>query len=333
MSHANISVFVPHLGCPQRCSFCDQKIISGVKRAPDTADVADAVKIAMQLPSYNPKITELAFFGGSFTAIEKNYMLELLTAAKRFVVSGDISGIRISTRPDYIDEEILSLLKQYGVTAIELGAQSMSDEVLTANNRGHKADDVKLASRLIKAFGFELGLQMMTGLYKSTYISDKFTAEEIVALKPDTVRIYPTVTLSGTELETLVNSGEYVPPTLEETVDLCAELLDLFEAHGIKVIRTGLHTIDEARYVAGPWHPTFRELCDSKRYLNKLLNILPQTGEYILSVNPREISKVTGNKKANIIKLRELGYKVSVKGDNSLELGQLTFERMNNSCF
>ena len=333
MSHTNISIFVPHLGCPNRCSFCDQNIITGTVKLPNGEDIENAVNTAQLSSNFDPHNTELAFFGGSFTAIDREYMLELLAAASRFVKSGDISGIRISTRPDCIDTEVLDVLKRYGVTAIELGAQSMCDDVLKANNRGHNATDVKEASELIKSYGFQLGLQMMTGLYKSTYEIDKFTAEEIVKLKPDTVRIYPTITLSGTQLESLVNSGEYIPPTLEDTVQLCAELLDLLELYNIKVIRTGLHTIEKSRYVAGPWHPAFRELCDSKRYYNKVIKLLPQKGEYILHVNPKEISKVTGNKKANILNLEELGYKVSVKGDDSLEPMQVTFERMNNSCF
>ncbi len=333
MSHANISVFVPHLGCPNRCSFCDQNIITGTVKLPNGEDVRNAVNTAKSSTNYNSENTELAFFGGSFTAIDREYMIELLESAYEFVKSGEISGIRISTRPDCIDAEVLGVLKQYGVTAVELGAQSMCDEVLEANNRGHNALDVKKASELIKSFGFRLGLQMMTGLYKSTYEIDKFSAEEIIKLKPDTVRIYPTITLSGTQLESLVKSGEYIPPTLEETVQLCAELLDLFELHGIKVIRTGLHTIKQSRYVAGSWHPAFRELCDSKRYYNKVIKLLPQKGEYILHVNPKEISKVTGNKRENILKLAESGYKVNVKGDDSLEPMQVTFERMNNSCF
>lgn len=333
MSHANISIFVPHLGCPNRCSFCDQNIITGTVKLPNGEDIENAVNTAKLSSNFDPHNTELAFFGGSFTAIDREYMLELLESSYEFVKSGDISGIRISTRPDCIDTEVLGVLKQYGVSAIELGAQSMCDDVLKANNRGHNAEDVKKASELIKSFRFRLGLQMMTGLYKSTYEIDKFTAQEIVKLKPDTVRIYPTITLSGTQLESLVKSGEYIPPTLEDTVQLCAELLDLFELHNIKVIRTGLHTIEQSRYVAGPWHPAFRELCDSKRYYNKVIKLLPQKGEYILHVNPKEISKVTGNKKANILNLEESGYKVSVKGDDSLEPMQVTFERMNNSCF
>lgn len=331
MSHANISVFVPHLGCPHRCSFCDQNTITGVDTAPDASDIEKAVATAKASKSYDRKTTELAFFGGSFTGIEHNYMISLLEAAKRFVDSGDICGIRISTRPDYIDREILDILKQYGVTAIELGAQSMCDDVLAANNRGHKESDVKAASSLIKQYGFSLGLQMMTGLYKSTYEKDVYTAQSIIALSPDTVRIYPTVTLEGTALSVLYKSGKYLPPTLGETVCLCSKLLLMFENAGITVIRCGLHEIDESRYVAGPWHPSFKELCDSKRYLDKIFEILPSQGDYILHINPRCVSKAVGNKKSNITALSQKGYRCRVVADRHVGPFDVEFERMKNS--
>ena len=155
--HSNISVFVPHIGCPNKCSYCNQKHITGTFKAPTVRDVAIAVKNAQKNPNYDPKTTEIAYFGGSFTAINRNYMLRLLRVAHRFVKSGTVSGIRISTRPDAIDEEILTLLKEYGVTAIELGAQSLNDRVLRYNNRGHNALAVVKASRLIKDFGFDFG--------------------------------------------------------------------------------------------------------------------------------------------------------------------------------
>ena len=332
MSHANISVFVPHLGCPIKCSFCDQHIITGETKIPQKEDIENAVTIAKNSKNYNGNDTELAFFGGSFTAINRQYMLELLEIAFEYVKHGDIKGIRISTRPDCIDFEVLQILKTYGVTAIELGAQSMCDDVLTANKRGHRAEAVYSASKIIKEFGFELGLQMMTGLYRSNREKDLYTAKEIVALTPNTVRIYPTVTLEGTYLAELYKENEYNPPSLDETVDICVELLEMFQTNGINVIRMGLHTIDTKRYVAGPWHPSFRELCDSRVFLNKILEMLPEEGEYTLFVNSKDVSKVMGNKKANITKLSELGFKVNVKTDDNLPLSELTFERMNNSC-
>lgn len=333
MSHANISVFVPHLGCPNRCSFCDQVIISGSSSKPTELDINEAVNTAKASKNYDAKNTELAFFGGSFTAIDREYMLSLLKAAHHHLIVGDISGIRISTRPDCIDREVLEILKAYGVTAIELGAQSMCDEVLIANDRGHTADDVVKASALIKEFGFELGLQMMTGLYKSTYELDLKTAEKIIEIHPETVRIYPSITLENTRLAEYYRLRVYTPPTLEETVELCVKLLDMFGLAGINVIRTGLHSIDTSRYVAGPWHPAFKELCDSKRYLDKILSLLTEKGEYRLHVNPKEISKMTGNKKSNLESLNSLGYKCTVVADENVKPSDITVERMNNSCF
>ena len=333
MSHANISVFVPHLGCPYRCSFCGQNTITGTEKQPHAEDVERAVLESKSSKSYNSANTQIAFFGGSFTAIDRDYMTELLESAYKYVKNGDVSGIRISTRPDYIDKEILEILKKYGVTAIELGAQSMCDEVLKANNRGHKAEDVKNASELIKQYGFQLGLQMMTGLYKSTPEKDIYTAEEIIKIAPATVRIYPAITLDGTALAVLYRQNKYQPPTLDESVELCSKLLQMFKESKISVIRTGLHSINADRYVAGPWHPSFKELCDSRLYLNKFLRTLPEKGEYILHVNPREISKALGNKRANLLQLESLGYKCTFVQDESVEPSDFTFERMNNSCF
>ena len=212
-AHSNISIFVPHIGCPNMCSFCNQRHITGKTFAPKAQEVIDAVNVAVSSKNYNPKTTEIAFFGGSFTAINRTYMLRLLKTAYQFVESGMVSGIRISTRPDAIDDEILLLLKQYGVTSIELGAQSLNDKVLMLNNRGHSSQDVINASNLIKKHGFSLGLQMMTGLYGDC---DEFaikTAEEVIKLKPDTVRIYPTIVLKNTDLAALYIDNKYKPQT------------------------------------------------------------------------------------------------------------------------
>ena len=316
--HSNIALFVPHLGCSHRCSFCNQNAITGVLEQPTADDVKRAVQTAALSDKYSPQNTEIAFFGGSFTAIDRDYMLSLLDAAEPYVKGGAVKGIRISTRPDAIDEEILSLLSEKGVTAIELGAQSMLDSVLIANGRGHSAEQVRISSRLIKEKGFSLGLQMMTGLYKDNDEGAKYTAEEICELKPDTVRIYPAITLRGTYLATLYKTGKYSPQTLESAVNLCSELLNQFEKEGIKVIRLGLHSITEADYIAGPWHPAFRELCESRLYLLTAKRQLKTSGDYTLLVRDSDISKMVGQSRANIEFLKEIGYNCNVKGDSSL---------------
>ena len=326
--HSNISVFVAHLGCPQQCSFCNQHYIAGTEALPQAEDISNAVKTAVNSKNYDPKTTELAFFGGSFTAIDRDYMLTLLEAAHQFVKSGEICGIRISTRPDAIDDEILGTLKRYGVTAIELGAQSMDAEVLTHNRRGHTADDVRNASKLIKAYGFSLGLQMMTGLLADTDEKSIATAKEIISLRPDTVRIYPTIVFEDTYLGELYLSGEYTPQTLDNAVNLTALLLEMFMEENIAVIRTGLHAINEDKYLSGPWHPAFRELCDAKIYLDKAKNALKDKGDYIIYVSMGSVSKMSGQKRKNIEVLRELGFNCKVMEDNSLGLFEIKTERV-----
>lgn len=323
MSHNNISIFVPHKGCPNDCSFCNQRAISGQMLSATPKDVADAVEIAIK---YNvlPENTEIAFFGGSFTAIEREYMLSLLTAAKHFLDIYNFKGIRVSTRPDCINEDILSTLKTYGVTAIELGAQSMRDDVLFANRRGHTAEDVRSASKLIKEYGFELGLQMMTGLYKSDFSKDEYTASEIIKIRPDTVRIYPTVVLKNTYLGFLQEKCEYRAPTAEETAPFCAKLLQLFENEGIKVIKLGLHSSEtvEGDMVGGAYHPAFRELCEGHIYLEKILEKLSEKDknqQYVIYVNKKSLSKAKGQQKRNEKALKNQGFHCIIKGKENLE--------------
>lgn len=325
--HSNISIFVPHIGCPNMCSFCNQRHITGANKAPSQQDVIDAVEVAVNSTRYNPKNTEIAFFGGSFTAINRNYMLSLLTAANYFVKNGTVSGIRISTRPDAIDDEILKILKEYGVTSIELGAQSLNDNVLLSNNRGHTALEVENTCKLIKKYKFNLGLQMMTGLYSDCNEYAISTAEKIIKLCPDTVRIYPTLVLKNTDLAALYSDNKYKPQTLEEAVDLCSNLLLMFEVANIKVIRLGLHSIEKDSYIAGPWHPAFSEICYSKLFLKKAIEMLKDSGEYLLFVNPKSISKMIGQHKENILTLKKLGFDCIVKSDNLLDESSIRVER------
>lgn len=331
MKHANISLFVPHMGCPHQCSFCNQKTISGSVKplTPDevTATLKKAVADGVDLDN-----TEIAFFGGSFTAIERDYMMSLLESAHPFVESGKLSGIRISTRPDAIDNEVLGILKRFGVTSIELGAQSTDPEVLIKNRRGHTREDIFNASHLIKKRGFSLGLQMMTGLLGDTDEKALQTCEDIISLKPDTVRIYPTITLEGTHLGELYKAGEYEPQTLQGAVSLCGKLLKRFYDNDIAVIRLGLHSggnVEEG-YLAGPYHPAFGEMCQSAVYLENAVDLLKTldigNGKITLYVNPSEISKMTGQKGANKEILRSMGYNISVKGDNNLKKYEIKAE-------
>lgn len=316
MKHINVALFVPDEGCPHRCSFCNQKTISGKTKALTVADIEKAVDTALASADCNEG--EIAFFGGSFTAIERGYMLSLLGKAKTYIYRGLFKGIRISTRPDCIDEEVLSLLKKYGVTSIELGCQSMNDKVLMLNERGHTSDDVVKSAKLIKEYGFELGVQMMTGLYGDSDEEAIHTAEKLIALKPDTARIYPTVVLENTRLSELYQKGEYEPQTLDSAADLCAKLLMMFNKAGVEVIRLGLHSggnVEEG-YVAGAYHPAFREIAESRIYLDIIKEeikkeALPE-GKIEVTVGSRFVSMAAGQKKANIIELEKTGYKIKL---------------------
>ncbi|MBQ2847069.1 MAG: radical SAM protein [Clostridia bacterium] len=323
MRHVNIALFVVHKGCPHMCSFCNQRSISGSQEDITEADVHAAAQTAIASLSLSDAAGgEIAFFGGSFTMVERSYMLSLLEAAYEYVEKGIFKGIRISTRPDGISREICEILKKYGVTAVELGAQSLDDRVLILNERGHTAEQVCNACALLKEYGFELGLQMMTGLYGSEDADSIKTAEKIISLAPDTVRIYPTVVIKGTRLHELMQSGEFVPKGIPETVELCARLIPMFENVGIRVIRVGLHSgggVEEG-FAGGAYHPALRELCEGRIYYNYALGELEKLGggSYTLFVAPCEISKMTGQKKQNLTGLREKGYDCTVKGKDGL---------------
>jgi len=292
----------------------------------------DAVQIAKTSLGEDTENAEIAFFGGSFTAIERGYMISLLGAAAPFVKDGTFAGIRISTRPDYIDDEVLTLLKEYGVTAIELGAQSMDDRVLDLNGRGHTAEQVKNASERIQSVGFSLGLQMMTGLYGDTAAGSYQTAQKCAALSPDTMRIYPTIIMRGTELGEKYQKGEYETLSLDESVSLCAKLLDFFDERGIPVIRLGLHSSPELErdMLSGPWHPAFRELCESYRMLAKISNYITQNhtpkGLITVKVNPKAVSKAIGQKKCNLTALLALGYQARIVPDSTVLENCFTIE-------
>lgn len=271
----------------------------------------------------NTKNAEIAFFGGSFTAIDRDYMLSLLQATEDYI--DRFKGIRISTRPDCIDDEVLEILKTYGVTSIELGAQSMDDVVLNANNRGHSASDVIKASKLIKNYGFSLGLQMMTGLYMSDALKDIKTAKAFISLKPDTVRIYPTVIMKDTVLADYYLNKAFIPYTLDESVDLCSKLILMFEEADITIIRLGLHYSDSliSNSYGNNYHPAFKELCENKIFFDRFIDTASKSridkDNFKVYINSKSLSKFLGQKKSNYKAFVDMGYNFEIKFDDTLD--------------
>ena len=329
--HANVALFVPHLGCPHDCRFCDQRTIAGVSAPTTPADVTVACERA--LATLAEGVTaQIAFFGGSFTAIDREEMCALLEAAQPFLKTGRFDGIRVSTRPDAVDGEVLGVLKRYGVTAVELGAQSMDDRVLKAVSRGHTAADTVRAASLIRAHGLSLGLQMMTGLPCDTDEGAMATAKALAKLKPDTMRIYPTVVLKGTVLADDFEAGRYQPPALSQTVALCARLLTFFEQEQhIPVIRLGLHDGEslKTRVLGGGYHPALRELCEGQMYVNTARSVLThmgpeaKCGTVTLRVHPKAVSRMIGQHKCNVARLASEGYDVRVTGDETVPMWEV----------
>lgn len=324
MKHRTIPVFVPHMGCPNDCSFCNQRKITGVETSITAKDVDEHIKKALATMDKDAACVEIGFFGGSFTGIERDIQNEFLSVSKKYIDDGRVSSVRLSTRPDYIDEEILQNLKNYGVTTIELGAQSMCDEVLHKNRRGHTSFDTEKASKMIKAYGINLGLQMMTGLYGDDNKTCMESLEKVIALSPDCVRIYPTLVLAGTYLDKLYKDGIYTPQTLSCAVKLCADMKERLDEENIKIIRIGLMASDninpEYDVVAGPYHPSIGELVASEIYLRKILKELKGDAEIL--VNEKDISAFLGNKKSNIERIKEHGFNVSFRTDKNIKKGE-----------
>jgi len=307
MKTFNIPIFVPHKGCPHDCIFCNQKRITGQTLDISTNDVINIIE--ENLSSINSfdgeKYVEIAFFGGSFTAIEKPLRESLCKIAYKYLKEGRVNGIRCSTRPDCIDDEILKELKEYGFTAIEIGVQSTDDKVLLKSQRGHTSDVVFYASNLIKEYGFSLGLQMMIGLLGDTYEKSIKTAKDIISLKPDCVRIYPTLVIKDTHLYDMMQNGDYTPITLDYTVKILGEILDMFYKENINVIRVGLQTTDEVnqKNVLGPYHPAIRELAEGELFKNKIEKYIIDKSlkdtNLIVFANLKSISKISGHNKKN----------------------------------
>lgn len=309
-----IPVFVPHLGCPNGCVFCNQRRISGSTEPATAETVRRAIEGAVPAPEGMRR--QLAFYGGSFTAIPVDEQLSLLNAAREYLRQGDIQSLRLSTRPDAIDLPTLQRLREYSVETIELGAQSMDDEVLRLSGRGHTAADVENASRLIKAGGFRLILQMMTGLPGDSDEKAIETARRIIALEPDGVRVYPTVIVRDTALYDLWQAGRYKEHSVEDAVRVCAKLLPMFDEAGIPVIRLGLNPTEElssGSAAGGAYHPALGELVKSRIMLNRareLLTGVPAGSSVSIGVHKSRVSQMVGQHRQNIDALkRELSLK------------------------
>lgn len=302
-----VPVFVPHLGCPNQCVFCDQRTITGRPVPADPEMVREALRSAQAVTAW----AELAFYGGSFTAIPREEQEALLKAAVPFREKGFLTSVRVSTRPDCVDEETIELLSAYGVETVELGAQSMSDRVLRASGRGHSAADTVRACGLLHERGMQVILQMMTGLPGSDPGEDLCTAEKLAALAPEGVRIYPTLVLRGTALAALWEKGSYRAQTPEEAVSVCAPILRLFREKGIPVLRLGLHPSRELeeKLLAGPYHPALGELVRSRLYRDEAERLLsgmdPVPESVTLLVDPKSVSRMTGQGRENLLWLRE----------------------------
>ncbi len=313
MKHANIPIFIPHLGCPNQCVFCNQRSISGVREF-DVSSVPNIIENALSTIPSDYEI-EIAFFGGSFTGIDRGLMLELLEIAYSYVKTGRVSHIRCSTRPDYISEEILDILKAYGVKVIELGLQSMSEWVLSATKRGHTSAEARNACRLIVDKGFDLVGQMMIGLPRSTIADELDTARFIISTGAVGARIYPTVVFKETELCELAIKGDYTPLQLDEAVYRSAEVLKLFLTSGIDVIRIGLcasENLDSPdTYFAGPNHAAIGELVENQIYYDiikeKIKDVRLMDGDVLnIYVARGCLSKAIGQKKKNKFLLAEV---------------------------
>lgn len=330
-----IPIFVPHLGCPNDCIFCNQKSISGQKENMTKEKAKKIIEEYINAIQTKDASIEIAFYGGSFTAIEPEKQVELLEVANEYIKKGKVESIRISTRPDCIDKETLKRLKKYKVKTIELGVQSANDYILKKANRGHTFEDVKKASKMIRWNRFQLGHQMMVGLPESTRTDEINTAKALIKLKPKMVRIYPVLVVKDTKLEKDYKNGIYEPLPLVQAVEICKQLVRMFADKKIDVIRIGLQNTEEitdpqgekSQVVAGPYHPAFRQLVEAGMWydaiVGKIKKLNVKVKEVQVTVNPIDANNVIGHKKENVVKLKET-YDVDLilKQDEKIKQGK-----------
>ena len=337
--HYIIPIFVPHLGCPNDCVFCNQKSISGQQKMITKEDIENTINFYLNNIKDKEAKKEVAFFGGSFTGIDVEKQEEFLQTAYKYIKNNQIDSIRISTRPDYINKPILKMLKKYKVKTIELGVQSANDYVLRQSHRNHTFEDVKKASKLIRWYGFNLGHQMMVGLPDSTKIDEINTARELIKLKPKMVRIYPVLVIKNTKLEKDYRDEKYKALTVVQAVETCKEIVPMFMKKGIEVIRIGLQNTDEitdpsikgSEVVAGPYHPAFRQLVEASLWYDNIVERIKELNVKVkkvqITVNPKDVNNVVGHKRENVNKLKDM-YELDliVKQEDKIKSGKFELE-------
>lgn len=334
-----IPIFVPHLGCQNQCTFCNQKVISGQTKMVTPEDVKKIIDTYLRSFQDEFRFVEVAFFGGSFTGIDTKIQEELLQAANEYIKEGKVNRIRVSTRPDYINKENLKMLKKYHVKTIELGVQSTNNYILSRCKRGHTWEDVKKASKMIKWHGFQLGHQMMIGLPESTKLDEINTAKDLIRLKPNMIRIYPVLVIKGTELQKEYEQKEYIPLTLNQAIERCKEIVEIFQRKKIDIIRMGLQNTEtitdpasvNSEVVAGPYHPAFRQLVESSMWYDRIVEKVKKCNAKVKQVeikaNPRNINEIIGHKRENILKLKETyDLDIIVKPNEKIKPGKFELE-------
>lgn len=334
-----IPVFVPNLGCPNDCIFCNQKTIGGQKEDITKEGIKKTIDDFITKIKDKEAKKEIDFFGGSFTEIDKEKQEELLQLAYEYIQNGQVDSIRISTRPDHINKEILKRLRKYKVKTIELVVQSSNDYILGRVNIGYTFKEIKKASKLIRWYGFNLGHQMMVGLPESNRIDEINTAKALIKLRPKMIRIDPVLVIKGTKLEKQYNNGVYEPLPLVQAVETCKQLVRMFADKKIEIIRVGQQNTegisnikeDKNEIVAGPFHPSFRQLVESSMWydsiVEKIKKLNVKVREVEVTVNPIDINNVIGYKKENVLKLKDT-YEVDliVKQDKSVKQGKSKIE-------
>lgn len=305
MKHYNIPIFISHFGCPNDCVFCNQRKINGRETDVTIEDVKNIIERYLETLPKKSKI-EVAFFGGTFTGISLKLQEEYLKVVYPYIEQGIIDGVRVSTRPDCIDDKILTLLSKYGVKTIELGVQSLDEDVLKKTKRFYPTEQVYRASKLIKEYGIKLGIQLMLGLPGATERSDLESAQKVLEIDPNIVRIYPTLVIKETEMARMYERGEYIPLTIEEAIQRCKKIYSLIEYKGINIIRVGLQPTDELNdtqnVLGGPFHPAFRELVLNEIYYDFISTL--DSGDLNIEVNERNVSKIIGLNKRNLKRIK-----------------------------